>query len=198
MTQKPQGYGSMCLSFSFEAAHRQPEVGGKCRNLHGHSFQVGVALFNADHIGGVNPKTGLSIDFSMVKEIVRGWLEYYFDHATLLGAADPLVRALLEEDCKLFLFGEHRRYESFDGLTTNEVQFERAYEPIEWPSVEAIAHCLGERLQEVLTSGIGAYCRVESLQVSETDTNSYMWFAPIEEGRTAVHFDGTVSGRPAE
>jgi len=194
---KPQGYGSMCLSFSFEAAHRQPEVGGKCRNMHGHSFQVQVTLYNNDHIGGVNPETGLSIDFSLVKNVIRGWIEYYFDHATLLGANDPLVLALLEEDSKLFLFGEHHQYLQSRG-TALEVADDRTYESIAWPSVEGIAHCLGERLTEQVKDSIGSYCKIESLQVSETETNSYMWFAPIEEGRTAVHFDGTVSGRPRE
>jgi 6-pyruvoyltetrahydropterin/6-carboxytetrahydropterin synthase len=183
---KPQGYGSMCLTFSFEAAHRQPEVGGKCRNMHGHSFQVGVTLFNADHIGGVNPKTGLSIDFSLVKNVIRGWIIEYFDHATLLGAMDPLAMYLIEEDCKVFLFGGSV-VPNARNFTEYEVEDGRSYDPIKWPSVEAIAHCLGERLSDLLKDSIGPYCQIESLQVSETETNSYMWFAPMHDSEIRSH-----------
>jgi 6-pyruvoyltetrahydropterin/6-carboxytetrahydropterin synthase len=178
MTQKPQGYGVANLSFSFEAAHRQPEVGGKCFNLHGHSWNIQVSLYNSHHIGGVNPETGLSIEFGEAKDCIRRWINKYFDHACLLGSRDPLVRALLEEDSKLYLFGERRRYESGDGFTTMEAAFDRHYEALPWPSVEAVAFCLGEKLQEVLELEVGNYVLLESIMVSETIANSFIWTAP--------------------
>ena len=50
--------------FSFEAAHRLPNVpaGHKCARLHGHSFQVRV---NVD--GAVGAKTGWVMDFAELK-----------------------------------------------------------------------------------------------------------------------------------
>ena len=50
--------------FSFEAAHRLPNVpaGHKCARLHGHSFQVRV---NVD--GSVGPETGWVMDFAELK-----------------------------------------------------------------------------------------------------------------------------------
>jgi 6-pyruvoyltetrahydropterin/6-carboxytetrahydropterin synthase len=51
-------------SFTFEAAHRLPNVpeGHKCARLHGHSFRVEV------HVGGeVGEKTGWVMDFADIK-----------------------------------------------------------------------------------------------------------------------------------
>jgi 6-pyruvoyltetrahydropterin/6-carboxytetrahydropterin synthase len=50
--------------FSFEAAHRLPNVpeGHKCSRLHGHSFRVEV------HVSGeVDEATGMVIDFAEIK-----------------------------------------------------------------------------------------------------------------------------------
>lgn len=162
MTQKPQGYGSACLNFSFEAAHRQPEVGGKCRNVHGHTFNVTVTLYNESFIGGVNPGTGLSVEFSEVKGVIRRWIDRYFDHGILLGMFDPLTPVMGNFDVKVYTFGE-------DG----------DYEGLPWPSVEAVAHCLGEKLQQALTDEIGTYVVIEQVTVSETATNTYVWNAPV-------------------
>jgi len=50
--------------FSFEAAHRLPNVpaGHKCARLHGHSFQVRVAVE-----GPVGERTGWVLDFADLK-----------------------------------------------------------------------------------------------------------------------------------
>ena len=50
--------------FSFEAAHRLPNVpsGHKCSRLHGHSFRVAV------HVSGpVDPGTGMVVDFADIE-----------------------------------------------------------------------------------------------------------------------------------
>lgn len=173
----PQGYGSATLLFKFEAAHRQPEVGGKCFNLHGHSWRVQVTLYNAHHIGGVNPSTGLSVEFSAVKDIIRHWIETHFDHATLLGVDDRLVPALLKEGSKLFLFGDADKVH--DDVKDDQYSLNGVYEELPWPSVEAVAHCLGERLQEQLFEFIGQYVVIETISVSETETNTYTWMSPV-------------------
>jgi len=49
--------------FSFEAAHRLPQVpeGHKCGRLHGHSFRVEI------HVAGpVDPETGWVMDFAAI------------------------------------------------------------------------------------------------------------------------------------
>ena len=62
--------------FSFEAAHRLPNVpeGHKCRRLHGHSFKVEVHV-----TGTVDPGTGWIMDFGEIKAAFRP-LEEQLDH----------------------------------------------------------------------------------------------------------------------
>ena len=53
-------------SFTFEAAHRLPNVtdGHKCARLHGHSFRVDL------HVAGpVGERTGWVMDFSQIKAV---------------------------------------------------------------------------------------------------------------------------------
>ena len=62
--------------FSFEAAHRLPNVpeGHKCARLHGHSFRVRVVIE-----GPVDTRTGWVMDFADIKAVVRP-LEDRLDH----------------------------------------------------------------------------------------------------------------------
>lgn len=65
--------------FSFEAAHRLPNVpeGHKCARLHGHSFRIVV------HVrGAVQEKLGWVIDFGDIKRVVQPIIEQ-LDHRYL-------------------------------------------------------------------------------------------------------------------
>ncbi|MFD4292858.1 6-carboxytetrahydropterin synthase QueD [Rhodococcus sp. NPDC058505] len=62
--------------FSFEAAHRLPNVpeGHKCARLHGHSYRFSV------HVEGqVDPTLGWIMDFGDLKQVVRPLVEQ-LDH----------------------------------------------------------------------------------------------------------------------
>jgi 6-pyruvoyltetrahydropterin/6-carboxytetrahydropterin synthase len=54
-------------TFRFEAAHFLPKVpeGHKCRRMHGHSYQVEVAIE-----GNIDPELGWLIDFAEIDEKV--------------------------------------------------------------------------------------------------------------------------------
>ena len=52
--------------FRFEAAHRLPRHPGKCRELHGHSYELIVVVDRP-----VEPESGMVIDFSDLKQVVR-------------------------------------------------------------------------------------------------------------------------------
>lgn len=56
------------IDFSFEAAHRLPNVpaGHKCERLHGHSFQVRVYVR-----GEPDAQTGWIMDFGDIKAVCR-------------------------------------------------------------------------------------------------------------------------------
>lgn len=71
--------------FSFEAAHRLPEVpaGHKCARLHGHSFRVEV------HASGpLDARAGWVMDFADIKEAFRPLYDL-LDH-TYLNEVDGL------------------------------------------------------------------------------------------------------------
>ncbi len=67
----------------FDAAHRVMEHESKCRHLHGHRYVV-EATFSADGLDAL----GRVIDFGKVKEILGGWIDEHWDHATILNSKD--------------------------------------------------------------------------------------------------------------
>lgn len=66
----------ICSSFRFDSAHYLPHYKGKCKNLHGHSFKVDVAVH------GTELKNGILLDFKELKEKVNTITDS-FDHQCL-------------------------------------------------------------------------------------------------------------------
>jgi 6-pyruvoyltetrahydropterin/6-carboxytetrahydropterin synthase len=64
--------------FRFEAAHRLPRHAGKCRNLHGHSYELVVIVDRP-----VDPHSGMAIDFSDLKRLVRREVVDPLDHRSV-------------------------------------------------------------------------------------------------------------------
>lgn len=64
--------------FRFEAAHRLPRHPGKCRELHGHSYELLVTVDRP-----VDAESGLAIDFSDLKSIVREEVIRKLDHRNI-------------------------------------------------------------------------------------------------------------------
>ena len=63
------------VAFDFEAAHKLPLHPGKCRELHGHSYHLVVAVDRP-----VDATTGMAIDFSDLKLVVRREVVDRLDH----------------------------------------------------------------------------------------------------------------------
>jgi len=66
------------VEFQFNAAHRLPFYEGPCFHTHGHNYKLLVFIE-----GPVDPKTGISIDFTKVKELVREHVLDGIDHNDL-------------------------------------------------------------------------------------------------------------------
>ena len=64
--------------FRFEAAHRLPGHAGECRELHGHSYGLSVAVERE-----VDPGTGMALDFSDLKKVVEREIVDRLDHSCL-------------------------------------------------------------------------------------------------------------------
>lgn len=140
---------TLTVRLPFEAAHRLPALGGKCANLHGHSWTVTWAI--TGRIGD----DGIVADLGEIKTMLRGWVDRNLDHACLLGRDDPLVKALDAETCRLFLFGES------DGYVPD----------LPWPTTEAVAVLASRIAVAVLsTSRILPSLTVASTRVTEAPT----------------------------
>ncbi len=75
--------------FNFEAAHALYGYDGPCRNIHGHSYSLSVTIIGKTKHQTNNPKNGMVLDFSILKEIVKSSIIDKLDHALILNAKSP-------------------------------------------------------------------------------------------------------------
>ena len=67
--------------FSFEMAHALWNYDGPCRNVHGHSYRLFVTISGIPVNDIDNPKNGMVIDFTDLKNIVLKEIVNVFDHS---------------------------------------------------------------------------------------------------------------------
>ena len=70
--------------FSFEMAHALDGYDGKCKNIHGHSYEFKVTVLGEPLHDEHSPKNGMVMDFGDLKRIVKELVIDRFDHALLL------------------------------------------------------------------------------------------------------------------
>ncbi|MFB7155640.1 6-carboxytetrahydropterin synthase QueD [Lysinibacillus sp. NPDC056232] len=70
--------------FTFDAAHHLHNYEGKCKNLHGHTYRVVLAL------SGYTDERGLMIDFGDIKGIWKEKIEIHLDHRYLNETLPPM------------------------------------------------------------------------------------------------------------
>lgn len=80
-------------------AHALQDYDGPCRNIHGHSYRLLVTLKGQPASDPTDPKYGMVIDFSEVKQIVVREIIDPFDHALVLRHdASPALLSALDHD----------------------------------------------------------------------------------------------------
>lgn len=72
----------------FDAAHRVMQHESKCQFLHGHRYVL-EATFSAQALDAL----GRVVDFGVIKELLGGWVDTNWDHATILYAQDEALGA---------------------------------------------------------------------------------------------------------
>lgn len=70
--------------FTFDAAHHLHLYEGKCKNLHGHTYQIEITIS-----GMVNP-IGIAVDFADIKKIYKKVIEEKLDHRYLNEVLPPM------------------------------------------------------------------------------------------------------------
>lgn len=82
--------------FSFETGHALHGYDGKCRNVHGHSYNLNVTVIGQPIDDNTNVKFGMVIDFGDLKKIVKEEIVNVFDHATVFNKNTPHVELAKE------------------------------------------------------------------------------------------------------
>ncbi len=82
--------------------HRLLNYEGKCRYLHGHNGRIEVDI-EAKELD----RLGMVLDFGVVKDVVRTWVDNNLDHRMLLCKHDPYVPLLKAQGEPLFLMDEN-------------------------------------------------------------------------------------------
>ncbi|MCH7922478.1 MAG: 6-carboxytetrahydropterin synthase [Nitrospinae bacterium] len=95
--------------------HRLLNYDGKCRWLHGHNGLVEIALA-AEKLD----ERGMVYDFTIIKQVVKAWIDEHLDHKMILHRADPLVSTLQEHGDPLYLLDENPTAEAIARLIYEE------------------------------------------------------------------------------
>lgn len=143
--------------FTFETGHALYGYDGKCRNVHGHSYQLAVTVIGQPISDPKHVKYGMVIDFGDLKKIVREEIVDIFDHATVFNGTTPhveLAHELQSRDHKVLL-----------------VDYQ--------PTSEMMLVDFAQKIKERLPDNIALH----SLILRETGTSYASWYASDNKGQ---------------
>lgn len=69
--------------FDFHAAHRLPHHGGQCRRLHGHTYQLEVAVTGPLNSEEGSSTEGMVLDFTQLKDLYKMLIEPHVEHQNM-------------------------------------------------------------------------------------------------------------------
>lgn len=137
--------------FYFETGHALYGYDGKCRNVHGHSYQLDVTVIGQPISDLNHVKNGMVIDFGDLKTIVKTEIVDVFDHSTVFNQNTPhveLAKELEKRGHKILL-----------------VDYQ--------PTSEMMLIDFAQRINKLLPGEI----KLHSLKLRETGTSYAEWFA---------------------
>ena len=141
--------------FSFETGHALYGYDGKCRNVHGHSYNLDVTVIGLPISDTSNVKFGMVIDFGDLKKIVKEEIVNVFDHATVFNKNTPHVELAKELEDR-----------GHNVLLVN-------YQPTSEMMVIDFAAKIKKRLPDNI--------KLHSLKLQETKTSFAEWYASDNE-----------------
>lgn len=136
--------------FSFEMSHVLGNYDGPCRNVHGHSYRLFVTITGSPVNDPENPKNGMVIDFTDLKNIVLKEIVSIFDHSVVVSRDfDPGKKEMMSK--------------TFGNMVVVEFQ----------PTCENLVADFAARIGKHLP----AETRLYSLKLYETAKSYAEWFA---------------------
>lgn len=137
--------------FDFETAHALYGYDGKCKNIHGHSYQLYVTVIGSPINDANHVKNGMVLDFGDLKQIVKSQIVDIFDHATVLNKNSPhaaLAEQIREHSPKVILVD---------------------YQPTSENMIRDFA--------SIIKTHLPASVKLHSLRLYETNNSYAEWFA---------------------
>ncbi|MDV2495102.1 MAG: 6-carboxytetrahydropterin synthase [bacterium] len=95
--------------------HRLLNYDGNCRWLHGHNGLVEIEL-----AAETLDERGMVYDFTVIKRILKTWIDENLDHKMILNRDDPLVQTLQEHGEPIYLLDENPTAEAIARLIYEE------------------------------------------------------------------------------
>jgi len=89
---------SCTRKIEIDAAHRVPDHGSKCFNLHGHRYVIEATV-----VGDVQPEgeqTGMVMDFGFLKKLMTRVIYDPCDHGTIFYVNDPMLKQCSYKEAK--------------------------------------------------------------------------------------------------
>jgi len=137
--------------FDFEAAHALPGYDGKCKNIHGHSYQLYVTVIGTPIKDNTHPKNGMVMDFGDLKQIVKTEIVDLFDHAIVLNTES-----------------EHKK------LAEKIADYSHRMVLVDYqPTSEMMLQDFSKRISKRLPKNV----KLHSLKLYETNNSYAEWFA---------------------
>jgi 6-pyruvoyltetrahydropterin/6-carboxytetrahydropterin synthase len=140
--------------FTFEMAHVLWNYDGPCRNVHGHSYRLFVTISGTPFNDINDPKNGMVIDFTDLKNIVLKEIVDVFDHAVTVS------RVFDKEKMQMMS-------ETFGNLVIVDYQ----------PTCENLVADFAARIKKKLPPGVNLH----SLRLFETAKSFAEWYASDNE-----------------
>tara|TARA_B100000925_G_scaffold123616_1_gene91868 strand:- start:795 stop:1244 length:450 start_codon:yes stop_codon:yes gene_type:complete len=137
--------------FRFEAAHALYGYDGKCKNIHGHNYNLFVTVIGIPIKNISNVKCGMVMDFGDLKEIVNNEIIEKFDHSVIFNKNTPhkkLANDLVNDGHKVVMADYQ-------------------------PTIEEMVMDFANKISSKLPDDI----KLHSLKLEETETSYSEWFA---------------------
>ena len=137
--------------FRFEAAHALYGYDGKCKNIHGHNYNLFVTVIGIPIKNISNVKCGMVMDFGDLKEIVNNEIIEKFDHSVIFNkntAHEKLANDLVNDGHKVVMADYQ-------------------------PTIEEMVMDFANKISSKLPDDI----KLHSLKLEETETSYSEWFA---------------------
>jgi 6-pyruvoyltetrahydropterin/6-carboxytetrahydropterin synthase len=83
-----------------DMGHRVPDHGSKCRNLHGHRYEIEATCEGP--LADIGEQRGMVLDFGFLKSAMMDVIDAQFDHALCLSRYDPMLDSIVDNVLKPF------------------------------------------------------------------------------------------------